>query len=248
MDYEHLLLLFGVGALAGFINIMAGGGSIITLPVLLFLGLDGASANGTNRVAICVQNIFAVFSFRQQKQHQFVRSFKLALWTLPGAVIGALLAVNISDVLFEKILVVVMIGVVGSMFFSPVKNNNNNSSPKKNEFLIYPAMFGLGFYGGFIQVGIGFLLMAALYHILNLNLIFVNMHKVFIVMIYTIPALFIFVWTGNVNWQLGLSLAAGNALGGWCGAKYAVKGGEKLIRIILAVAVVIMSLKLLNVF
>ncbi len=248
MNYEHLLLLFCVGALAGFINIMAGGGSIITLPVLLFLGLDGALANGTNRVAICIQNISAVSSFRYQKRHQFVRSFQLAIWTLPGAVIGSLLAVNISNDMFHKILVIVMIGVVASMFFSPVTNNDNNTGAKKNEFLIYPAMFGLGFYGGFIQVGIGFLFMAALYHILKLNLIFVNMHKVFIVMIYTVPALFIFVWTGNVNWQFGLSLAAGNALGGWCGAKYAVKGGEKLIRVILAVAIIIMSLKLLNVF
>ena len=98
MDFWKVLLLFGVGTMAGFINVMAGGGSSLTLPALIFLGLDGAMANGTNRVAIMLQNFFAVLSFRKRKFHQYHRSFQLTLMTLPGAIIGALLAVNITDV------------------------------------------------------------------------------------------------------------------------------------------------------
>jgi uncharacterized membrane protein YfcA len=249
MGVEHFFLLFVVGTVAGFLNVMAGGGSSITLPTLIFMGLDGALANGTNRIAIFIQNIFAISSFRQQKVHQFKESIFLSLWTLPGAIIGAIVAVKISDVWFHKILALVLIGVVLSMFFSPAgKRRDQHLQKNTNRYLIYPALFGIGFYGGFIQVGVGFLLMAALFHILQLNLVFVNMHKVFIVFIYTIPALAIFIFSGNVNWELGLCLAIGNAFGGWWAARFSVKSGEKFIRIVLALAMIMMALKLFHVF
>lgn len=242
----QFLLLFFVGTIAGFLNVMAGGGSSITLPTLIFLGLDSALANGTNRIALLVQNIFAISSFRQQKVHQFKRSLQLSLLTLPGAIIGAIVAVNINDVWFQRILGLVMIGIILSLFISPA--GKKQVYEERKHWLIYPVMLGIGFYGGFIQVGVGFIFMAILYHVLHLNLVHVNMHKVFIVLIYTIPALAIFIFTGNVNWVLGLSLAAGNAFGGWWSARFIVKGGEKIIRVVLAIAILIMSLKLMNVF
>ena len=210
------------------------------------MGLDSALANGTNRIALFVQNIFAISSFRRRKVHQFRRSLQLSLLTLPGAVIGAVAAVNISDAWFQRILGVVMIGIILSLFISPA--GKKQALEERKHWLIYPVMLGIGFYGGFIQVGVGFIFMAALYHILRQNLVHVNMHKVFIVFIYTIPALGVFIYTGNVNWVLGLSLAAGNALGGWWSARFAVKGGEKIIRIVLAIAILVMSLKLLQLF
>jgi len=109
-------------------------------------------------------------------------------------------------------------------------------------------MFAIGFYGGFIQVGVGFLFMASLYLLLKLDLVRVNMHKVFIILIYTIPALFIFFFTNNVDLKLGLALGAGNAVGAWWAAKISVKKGEGIIRMILIVAIFIMALKLLGVF
>jgi hypothetical protein len=133
------------------------------------------------------------------------------------------------------------------MFFSRSYSESGRSR-EKSHWLIYPALFGIGFYGGFLQVGVGFLFMAALYHLLRVNLVLVNMHKVFIILIYTIPALLIFSLTGHVNWGCGLVLAAGNALGGWWGAKAAVKGGEKIIRMVLALAIFIMALKLFGLF
>jgi len=248
-DLWKFVLLFAVGSIAGFINVNAGGGSTLTLPTLIFLGLDSALANGTNRIGILLQNLFAVTSFRKHNVHQFKESLKFSSITLPGAVIGALVSVRINDEWFQRILAIVMLGIVISLFLPQMKKNYQDvTSIAKNRWLIYVVLFFIGFYGGFIQVGVGFLFMAALYHILQISLIYVNMHKVFIIMIYTVPSLFIFTLTGNVNWGFGLSLAFGNALGGWWGAKASVKGGEKLIRYVLALAIVLMAVKLLKLF
>jgi hypothetical protein len=247
MNYMHFLLLFCIGTIAGFVNVNAGGGSTLTLPALIFMGLDGALANGTNRIAILLQNIFAVESFRSRKMHDFKLSSHLSIFTLPGAIAGSLLAVRIDSALFRQLLGVVLIFIVISMIFSrPYKTGTTGLSNRSR--LIYPAMIGIGFYGGFLQVGVGYLLMAALYHLLKLDLVRVNMHKVFIVLIYTLPALFIFMYTGNVNWKYGLVLTAGNASGGWWGARVAVRGGERAIRAVLAIAIVIMVLKLFEVY
>jgi len=242
-------LLFIVGGLAGFINVNAGGGSTLTLPVLIFLGLDGSMANGTNRLAIAFQNMMAVSSFKKRNISDFSISFKLSLVTLPGAIIGSFLAVRIGNEWFQKILGFVMIGIVLSMIFKPEYSANRQKNvPGHNSWMVYPALFLAGFYGGFIQVGIGFILMAILYHLLDITLLRVNMHKVFIVMIYTIPALGIFIYTGNVNLGFGLCLAAGNGIGAWWGAHAAVKGGEKVIRYVLSGAILIMAAKLLGLF
>lgn len=241
------LLLYGVGVIAGFINVMAGGGSTLTMPMLIFLGLDGAAANGTNRVALFIQNIAAISSFQSEKHYHFKTAFKYAAWTLPGAVIGALVAVRIENNLFEKILGIVIIGVMLTVLF-PQKKSNQTDNSEHNNWLVYPALFGIGFYGGFIQAGVGFLIMAALMHILHLNLVRVNMYKVFIIFIYTIPAILIFALSGNIKILYALALAAGNATGAWWSAKLSIKKGEKLVRLVLFFVVLIMALKLFDIF
>lgn len=239
------LLLFGVGIITGFMNVMAGGGSTITLPLLIFLGLDSSVANGTNRIGLLSQNIFGILSFKKEKVSQLKLSVKLSLLTLPGAIIGAFYATKIDDILFQKILGVVMIGIVVTMLIPNSKNYIEEKIYTKLPWAIYPAMVGLGFYGGFIQVGIGFLIMISLHRILRLSLLYVNLHKVFIIMAYTIPALLVFAITGNVNWFYGISLAAGTGVGAWWAAKFAVKKGEKVIKGMLIVAIIIMSYKLI---
>jgi uncharacterized protein len=246
-DLESALILFGVGLVSGFMNVVAGGGSSLTLPALIFLGLDSAVANGTNRIAVIMQNISAIYAFKQEKYSQFKLSWKLSIITLPGAIAGALVAIEVGDELFKKILGIIMIGVIISMLI-PNPKNNNTSDSIKIPWTVHLSMFGIGFYGGFIQVGIGFMIMAALQYLMKLNLVIVNMHKVFIVLILTIPAFIVFQVSGNINWQLGISLAAGNALGGWWAAKLSVKKGESFIKMILIIAVFIMALKLLGVF
>jgi hypothetical protein len=257
LDPLVLVLLFGAGTMAGIINIMSGGGSMLTLPTLIFVGLDSVTANGTNRVAIVMQNIFAVAGFRQQKLHDFRLSFKLALFALPGAILGAQVAVELDDAWFRRILAVVLVISTTTLFLPrPARSETRNSddeSDKPNDsskqsrwaWLIYPALFAIGFYGGFIQVGVGFLFMVVLYNLLRLSLVYVNVHKVFIILIYLLPALAIFVWNGKVDWALGLSLGVGNATGGFLGTRLAVKGGDRWIRAFTAIVVLVMATRLL---
>jgi uncharacterized membrane protein YfcA len=213
------------------------------------MGLDSALANGTNRVGILIQNIFAVTSFRRQEVHAFRQSMKLTLWALPGAVAGAVLGVTVSDELFQQILGAVMIATVITILV-PQKPaaEITEGARKQRERWIYPIMIGIGIYGGFIQVSVGFLFMAALYHVLRMDLITVNMHKVTIVMIYTIPTLGVYAWTGNVAWLPGLALGAGSAAGGWWAARVSVRGGESGIRIVLGLTLLVMAAKLLGLF
>jgi uncharacterized membrane protein YfcA len=245
-EWIKYLILFGVGILAGMINVNAGGGSSITLPALIFMGLESSVANGTNRIGILIQNVFAISSFHRQKFHQFKKSLILAGFTLPGAILGAYLSIKLDDQWFQRILAVIMVGIVLSMILpKPKPDTQQQLKDRAPNWLIYPAMLGIGFYGGFIQVGVGFLLMASIYHILRISLVHVNMHKVFIIAIYTVPALLIFALSDKVNWVCGLVLAAGMAIGAWWGAHFAVKGGEKVIRTLLAVAILLMAMKLL---
>ncbi|MDD5607386.1 MAG: sulfite exporter TauE/SafE family protein [Ignavibacterium sp.] len=246
-DLQGILILFFVGAIAAFINVNAGGGSSLTLPVLIFLGLDPSVANGTNRVAILFQNASAVYAFKKEKFYELKNSLILSALTLPGAIIGAVTAVSISDELFEKILGVIMIFIIITMIL-PKKKTEKTKSDFTIDWKIVTAMIVIGFYGAFLQVGVGFLLMASFQYLMKLDLIRVNMHKVFVVFVFTLPALLVFILTDNINWFYGVTLSAGNAFGGWWGAKLSVKKGEKLIKFVLIIAILIMALKLLNVY
>ena len=242
----HILILFVAGLFAGAINVMAGGGSTLTLPVLLFLGLDAGEANGTNRVAITVQNVSANASFWRDGAMRFRESLTYAMWTLPGAVIGAFAALNISDAWFERILGVLMIGIVASML---VPRGDMEPRPGKRRLRwMQVSLFGIGFYGGFIQMGVGFLFMATFYHLARMNLVHVTVHKVAVILVYTVPTLLIFALTGHVDWLLGAALASGNASGALVAARLAVRRGEKIIRRVLVVAVLIMAAKVLGLF
>lgn len=246
-DIISVLILFFVGAIAAFINVNSGGGSSLTLPPLIFLGLDASVANGTNRVAIIFQNVSAVYSFKKEKYYELKNSLILSLLSLPGAIAGAIFAVRISNEAFEKVLGIIMILLIITMII-PQKREKKISDDFKVNWKLFLSMIAIGFYGGFLQIGVGFIIMALLHNALKLDLIRVNMDKVFVVFVFTIPALLVFILTNNVNWFYGLSLSAGNAFGGWWGAKLSVKKGEELIKAVLIVSIFIMAMKLLNIF
>ena len=249
-DLLSLALLFFTGVLAGVINVMAGGGSSIVLPVLIFLGIDPTVANGTNRVAILFQNFFATLSFRKEGIADVKTGIRLAAFTLPGVLVGAFAAVRVGDELFEKILAIVLIFVCVSFFFKVDSFGKllGGSGETGRGWILYPALVLIGFYGGFIQVGVGLFIMAALYHLMGASLARVNAHKVIIVLLYTVPVIIIFFLSGNISWFIGICLAAGNSIGGWFGAMFSARGGEKYIRLALVIAVGLMALKLLGVF
>lgn len=239
---EGYLILFSVGLISGVLNVIAGGGSSLTLPVLIFLGLETADANGTNRIGLIFQNISAILSFEQSRVNDFRSSLLYSLFTLPGAILGALASIRIGDELFQKLLSIILLFIILSMFLNPAQGRQEKSRPAK--WWTYFALFGIGFYGGFIQVGVGFLIMAAFYHLAGLPLVKVNVHKVFVVLVYTLPVLAVFIIKDHINWRLGLVLAAGNAIGGWSGAHLSVRGGEKTIKVILSMVIFGMAVKL----
>jgi len=237
------LAVFGAGLVAGFLNVMAGGGSLITLPILIFLGLPVAVANGTNRFAILVQNAAAVTAFRRQGYTEMRSGIAFALTTVPGAIAGAFLAIRIGEAAFRAILAAVLVlSVVGLL--APTRRGGGADPGARARLLAFLALFGIGFYGGFIQAGVGFLFMLVLHQLLHVDLVRTNMHKVFIILVFSVPALAVFIGTGNVAWTTAAALAAGNAGGAVVATRVSVKGGDRPVKIVLGVALVMMAVRL----
>ncbi len=239
-----LAALILVGILSGFLNVTAGGGSLLSLPFLIFLGLPPATANGTNRIAILVQNILATARFRQFK---VIPSGLVAVTTIPatiGALLGAQIAVEIDPLLFKRMLAGVMVVMIPFVVFgrSPGAGEAVTPSPQKKLVLI-PAFFAIGMYGGFIQGGIGFLLIAAL-TLTGYDLVRTNALKVLIVLVFTPFALGVFMWNGQVDYLRGCFLAIGNAGGAWIGTHLVVKRGHNFLRWIVLAATMAFAIKL----
>lgn len=255
MENELIVwLLLPIGVVAGYLNVMAGGGSLLTVPALMFLGLPGHVANGTNRIAILAQNITAVGAFYQKGFHDFRLGLSLAAFAVPGAILGAWLGVQIQGVWFNRFLAVVMILVMIMMARKspPAKSKasiNTARDHPDNARACYwwghALMFGVGIYGGIIQIGVGFLLMFVLHRVMQIDLVRVNMLKVFVVLCYTVAALAVFASQLQLAWMAGLALAIGNSIGGWLGAHWSVTRGEGAIKLVLNIAIVAIIIKLL---
>ena len=242
----HYPLLVLAGFIAGFINTMAGGGSLITLPLMIFMGLPSAVANGTNRIAIFMSAFSATAGFKSKGVSNYPFNVYLGLSGLLGALIGAQIAIDIKGELFNKILAIIMIIVVLIIVFKPKIDSIQVIERLKGKHLLISllAFFFIGIYGGFINAGIGFVIMLFLHYYNRLNLIKVNATKVVIVLIYTTGAIFTFAIAGKINWIYALFLASGNFLGGWLSSRWSVKKGEKVIKLFLLIMVFVMSVRL----
>ncbi|MEL7449231.1 MAG: sulfite exporter TauE/SafE family protein [Pseudomonadota bacterium] len=243
------IALAGVGIIAGWLNVLAGGGSLLTVPALMLAGLPGPVANGTNRIAILAQNTVAVSTFFRRGYSDFRLSLSLAAAAVPGAVAGAMVGTRLDGRWFDWVLaaVMVLVMVVMARKKSAGKGSTEDAPTVTPRRLLWGhvLMVGAGFWGGFIQIGVGFVLMPILHRVIGLDLVRVNMHKVFIVLVYTCVALAVFASQVRVEWVLGLSLAVGNSIGGWLGAHTAVVRGERVIRVVLNVVLVAFIAKLL---
>ena len=239
-----------IGFLAGFINVFAGGGSLLTLPLLIFMGLPANVANGTNRIALIAQNIVATTSFKQQKVLDFKQGIFLIIPACVGSVIGAIIAVNINEQVLEYTIGVLLVIMFGFILFKPEKwlvkpEEKKIVKPSLVQIIVF---FLIGLYGGFIQAGIGFFLVAALVMIVGVDLVKANALKLFIVLIYNSLAFVVFVFNHQVDYKTGLTLAIGNMLGAFVASRLAVKKGPQLVRYILLFALIISASKLLGLF
>ncbi len=247
MEIWQLGLLSAIGVVAGFLNVMAGGGSLLTVPVMVFMGVPGPVANGTNRIAILAQNITAVTAFFRRGFSDFKLSLTLAACSLPGAVAGAMVGTRLEGVWFNRVLAIIMLGVMLVMATGGNrKNRDAGGEPNRNQLLWgHLCMVGVGFYGGFIQLGVGFIIMPVLHRVMGLDLVRTNMHKVFIVMSYTLVALVVFASQVEILWIVGLALALGNSVGGWIATNVQVDRGEGVINMVLNAVLVVFIIKLL---
>ena len=241
------LLLFLVGLIAGTLNVVAGGGSLLTLPVMIFLGLPPTVANGTNRLAILVESAAATWSF----QRRGLISREWLVLALPaaitGAVIGTTVAMNIGDFVFQKILAVILVASAAWSLWhrtEPIVAEDVCMPEGMRRFVFVAIFFLIGFYGGFIQAGVGFLILAAT-SFAGLNLIRGNALKVVVVLAFTPLALALFAWGGKVDWAMGIALAAGNLLGGLAGVHLQILKGHMWVRNVVTVVIVLFAIRLL---
>lgn len=244
MHFTTYAIILAGGVLAGIINTVAGGGSIITLPLLIFAGLPAGVANGTNRVAIVLQNVGALTSFRRRGLTVGREAWLLLLPSLLGAYVGARLAVDLDEHILRRV-----IGVVLVLMLIPILRRSSPGAGDRplappSRPWVWPVYFLIGAYGGFLQVGVGFLYLGLLSGVHRMDLVRSNLIKVFYVLMFSLLALGVFAAEGKIAWPEGLALAAGTAWGGWLGARIAVEKGERWIRVILVIAVVVAALRL----
>ncbi len=250
MEWYIYFVVIVVGFIAGFINTLAGSGSLLTLPLLMFLGLPANIANGTNRIAILLQNIVGVCTFKKQKVFEFKEGSRLVFPAVLGSVIGAQIAVGFNEELMEKIIGGLLLFMFFIILYKPDKWIKGQVGKTIGKPTIWQMVifFFIGIYGGFIQAGVGFFLLAGLVLGAGADLIKANALKVFIVLIYTIFALAIFMINQQVNYKIGLILAVGNMAGAFIAAKYAINWGVKFVRYLLLIVIIIASAKFLGLF
>ncbi|HPQ48276.1 MAG TPA: sulfite exporter TauE/SafE family protein [Clostridia bacterium] len=249
MVITDAIIILVTGIAAGFINVNAGGGSFITIPLLIFMGLPTAVANGTNRVALAAANIIAVHNFKKGGHFDWKLSLLLAIPATIGAIAGSFISINLPDDLYNAILGSVIIVVVLFIIVNPARfiKTPSELSGKRKVLGMFIFLL-LGLYGGIIQAGVGFLIITSLFFITGYSLVRINSLKVLIVLIYMAFSLAVFIISGNVNWVYALVLSAGNGTGAFLGSRFAMKHGDKWIKAIMIIASLIMALKLLNVF
>ncbi len=245
-QWSSYLLLFGVGSVAGVLNVVAGGGSFLTLPVLIFLGLPPTLANGTNRVGVVLQNVGAVWSFRRHGMIDWSYLLWAALPAMVGAVLGSWVALRVGDELFQNILVFLMVAVTLWTLWDPLKKTQlkaSGSSQMPVVAVLVAGFFLSGVYGGFVQAGVGFLILATT-SLAGLDLVRGNAVKVLSVLCFGVVSLGMFAWQDKVDWWIGLALGTGMALGGLVGVKLTVLKGHAWIKKVVTVTIIVFALRL----
>jgi uncharacterized protein len=254
MDFHlwKLILLTLGGVLAGFINTIAGGGSLLTIPLLIFLGLPSPVANGTNRIAILMQNIMGVSRFSSKKilkwdKASAMLNLSLLIPSILGGAAGAYIATLLNKETFDIVVAILMLLVLSTLFFKP-KQWEKEDREISVKWWRFPLFFLIGIYGGFIQAGVGFLLLTGLVLAMGFDIVSANAIKVLIVLCYTVLALIIFIVSGNVVIIAGLFLGVGNVIGSFIGVGSIIKIKAVFLRWIIIIAVLITVLKLFGVF
>jgi uncharacterized membrane protein YfcA len=243
MEWYLYPLAIVAGIVAGVINTLAGSGSLVTLPMLVFLGLPSNVANATNRVGVVLQNIVGISTFQRSGKLNLSNSSWLVLAALPGAVAGAWLASNLGKAEMDLIIGIIMVVMLFVILFEPEKWLRQHSLVQEGRPSIWILLLfvGIGFYGGFIQASVGILILAAMVLGMNYSLAHANAIKLMIVLVVTAAALVIFINQGLIHWGFGLLMAVGQSIGAWGAARFATSAPNANVwtrRLLIAVVVV----------
>ena len=219
-NFQFLLAFVG-SFFAGAINTLAGNGSLITLTLLTELvGLPGNLANGTNRVGVFLQSAASSFGFRKHKLLDIKKSKTIIIWTMIGAISGVYVATIVSNDQFMFVFKYLMVLMLIVILVKPERWIHSSEPLKLPYWISIPAFFALGFYGGFIQMGMGIFFIAILVLLARVDIMTSNAIKTFIVALYTLVVLMIFAYHGLVDWKVGFLLAIGQSIGGYVTAAY----------------------------
>ncbi len=242
MPWSEIIILIVAGFFLGFINTLAGGGSIVSLSVLMMLGLPAPLANGTNRITIAIQTLTSAASFKQQKVLPLRKALYLSIPAVFGSLIGSWIAVDINEDVFEKAIGVIMLFMLVFILYKPQKFIYGRAEivEKPLNWKIYIVFFFIGIYGGFIHMGIGYFLLMGIVLGAGFDLVKANAIKVLIILIYTPFTLAIFLWNGLVDWKYGLILSIGGVVGAFIASRMAVKRGVVFVKWVI-VAVILFT-------
>jgi uncharacterized membrane protein YfcA len=241
--WEALLLVVG-GFFAGGINAVAGGGSTLTVPLLVLAGVPGNNANGSNRIGILTSSVAAAASFTRLGVKGIAHTGPVIIPVVFGSLVGSTAISQLTDGAFERLFGFLMIPLIILAIRKPKARLEGPTWPR---WLTVVVFFGIGIYGGAVQAGVGLVLLAALTRA-GFDLVTANHIKVLINVVVTAVALPVFIVNGQVEWIPAIILAAGFTAGGWFGAHFAVKGGEKYIRAAMVVATLILAGSLLGLY
>jgi len=241
MPWSEIIILIVAGFLLGFINTLAGGGSIVSLSVLMMLGLPAPLANGTNRITIAIQTLTSTASFKQQKVLPLRKAIYLSIPAVIGSLIGSWIAVDINEEIFQKAVGVIMLFMLIFILFKPQKYIYGRAEimEKPLNWKIYIIFFFIGIYGGFIHMGIGYFLLMGIVLGAGFDLVKANAIKVFIIFIYTPFTLAIFLWNGLVDWKYGLILSIGSVAGAYIASRLAVNKGVEFVKWVIVVVILV---------
>ncbi|MDR3351112.1 MAG: sulfite exporter TauE/SafE family protein [Prevotellaceae bacterium] len=245
-------IVLASGVLCGIINTLAGGGSLITLPVLMTVisgDQSAAEANVTNRLGFLFQSIVASARFKKKRTFEWSWGIRPAIPLTLGTLIGAWIAVLAPNDVIRHATGVVLIFMLPMIFLQPEKwLKNKVTAMPQIKWWLYPVYFAVGVYAGFLQAGIGYFLLILLVLGSGYDLLTANSIKVFVVLFTTIAALIIFfIHAGKVkiHYDVGILQAAGQAAGAWIGVKFATTWKPQIIRWLLITLIIVFAVKLL---
>tara|TARA_R110001592_G_scaffold52649_9_gene161324 strand:- start:32207 stop:32971 length:765 start_codon:yes stop_codon:yes gene_type:complete len=245
MSLTYICLLIGTGFLAGIINTMAGGGSNLTIPALMVMGLPADIANATNRVSVFFQSLTAAKGFKSRGKLE-IPDLKLVVGTtLIGGLAGAALASYMPEYLLKPTLLGAMILMAGIIVFKPsviaVPEGTEAHKVLEHKSSI-PMLLLAGFYGGFVQAGVGFILIAAIAGSLRYDLVRANALKIVCTLAFTGLALVIFIARDQIWWIPGLTLAVGSIAGAHIAVKITINISQKTLKWFLFIMTIFASL------